>query len=366
MLERVFVDNFRCFVNFEWRPGKLALLLGENGSGKTTLGGVLWAVRGLVADEVDVREAFPARSRTRWDQRLEQRVELDVRLQEDLYGYELVIEHDAEEPDQVLVKRERLRCGSTVLMTFQDGSLQLHDDEGRPGPLFPAHQNRSGVGTVAVGRGYKKLAAFKRWLADEFWFFKPDPRAMQARTDEKVSYLQYSLRNFATWYTLAISQDLDSAVRIKESLAQVLPGFETLGVDKQHPVLQARFKLGHHPAYAVHFQELSEGQRALIALYVLRHVILKPGRLVIFDEPDNYVALREIQPWLAEVIDLALTSEGPQVWFVSHHPEVLNQLAPSYGTRFFRNEDGPVRTEPFKGAPGLTPAEAVAREWSGE
>jgi hypothetical protein len=66
-----------------------------------------------------------------------------------------------------------------------------------------------------------------------------------------------------------------------------------------------------------------------------------------------------------EVIDEALTSGGPQVWFVSHHPELLNRLAPSYGSRFFRHEDGPVRVEPFKGAPGLSAAEAVAREWTG-
>src|SRR5262245_48632894 len=44
VIERVYLDNIRTFVNFEWRPGSLAILLGPNGAGKTalleTLGGI--------------------------------------------------------------------------------------------------------------------------------------------------------------------------------------------------------------------------------------------------------------------------------------------------------------------------------------
>jgi predicted ATPase len=366
MIERIFVDNIRCFVNFEWRPGKLALLLGENGSGKSSLARVLWCIRALVSNEDDVRIWFNKQSRTRWDQRLEQRIELDIRIQGNVYSYELIVEHDPEEPDQAQVKREVLRIADTLLMVFDAGSLQIHDDDGSPGPVFPAHRIRSGLGTVAESKNNKKLTAFKRWFTEDFWYFKPNPSLIEARTDELVRMLRPSLGNFASWYPTTITHDLDAAFRVKDSLSQALPGFETLGVDKQRPRLQARFKAGPKDSYAVDFNELSDGQRALIALYVLRHVIVKPGRMVIFDEPDNYVALREIQPWLMEVIDEALTSDGPQVWFVSHHPEVLNRLAPTYGTRFFRHVDGPVRTELFKGTPGLTPAEVVAREWTGE
>ncbi|MCP3136442.1 AAA family ATPase [Pyxidicoccus xibeiensis] len=364
MLERIFVDNFRCFVNFEWRPGRLALLLGENGSGKSTLGRLLWFVRSLVVNEVEVRQWFSGGSLTRWDQRLEQRIELDVRLPEGIYQYELVVEHDSDEPQRAQVKREALRCAGTSLMTFDEGVLQLHDDDGRAGPAFPAHRSRSGLGAVAASRSNKKLMAFKRWLDEDVWFFKPDPRAMKERTDEGADVLVPDLGNFSSWYPRSIAQDLEVAFRVRDSLAHVFPGFETLGVDKVRPKLQARFKTGKGASYAVDFRELSDGQRALIALYVLRHAILKPGRLVIFDEPDNYVALREIQPWLMEVIDVTLSSDGPQVWFVSHHPELLNRLAPSYGMRLFRHEDGPVRLEPFKGVPGLTPAETIEREWA--
>jgi predicted ATPase len=366
MIERIFVDNVQCFVNFEWKPGRLALLLGENGSGKTSLNRVLWWVRSLVADEEDVRSCFPSATRTRWDQRLEQRIELDVRIQGVLYSYELLVEQDPDLADQAHIKRETLRVAGALLMSFEAGDLQLHADDGSAGPVFPLHKNRSGLSTIAESRNHKRLTAFKRWLIDDVWLFRPDPRAILGRTDEPARKLEPNLRNFAAWYTTAITQDLDVAFQVREALTQVLPGLETLGVDKQRPHLQVRFKAGPKASYALDFGELSDGQRALIALYVLRHAVVKPGRLVVFDEPDNYVALREIQPWLMEVIEAALTSGGPQVWFVSHHPELLNRLAPSYGTRFFRHEEGPARIEPFKGSPGLSAAEAVAREWTGE
>jgi len=36
MLTRIYVDNFRCLVNFEFKPGGKHLLFGRNGSGKSS------------------------------------------------------------------------------------------------------------------------------------------------------------------------------------------------------------------------------------------------------------------------------------------------------------------------------------------
>ena len=44
------------------------------------------------------------------------------------------------------------------------------------------------------------------------------------------------------------------------------------------------------------FSEVSEGQRALIALYMLVYCALTPDRTLLIDEPDNFIALAEIQP----------------------------------------------------------------------
>src|SRR5262249_12601127 len=86
--------------------------------------------------------------------------------------------------------------------------------------------------------------------------------------------------------------------------------------------------------------------------------------LICMDEPDNFVALREIQPWLMGMCQ-AVEDHNLQVLFISHHPELINYLAPQDGILLDRPDGGPTRTLPFSLSPGssLPPAEVVARGW---
>jgi predicted ATPase len=366
MIERLYIDNFRTLVNFEWKPGKIALLLGANGSGKSSVIDALWAVRTLVVDQAEVRRCFPSASRARWEKRLESTVEFDVRIEEQSFTYKLVIEHSNEEPQKSRVSRETLFSDGDLLMDFNKGELHFVRDGSKGGPVVDTDTARSGLGRLAPRRDTKRLAAFKDWLRSDLWFLRPDPRAMTSRTDEDIDWLAPNLSNFASWLPLWMAQDFSAAMRSTQALQKALDGFQALQVSRTSPRLEARFLLAEGGTYDVDFGELSDGQRQLCGLYFLRHAVLQPGRLVIFDEPDNYVALREIQPWLAEVTDLSLSTGGPQLWFASHHPELLNQLAPTYGTTFFRDRGGPTRIRPFAGAEGLSAAEAVARGWNDE
>ena len=112
------------------------------------------------------------------------------------------------------------------------------------------------------------------------------------------------------------------------------------------------------------FDELSDGQRALVGLYTLLHCALTDHSTLCIDEPDNFVALREIQPWLSDILDRS-QENGSQVLLISHHPELLNQLATRNGIIIERTDAGPTRVRPF--APPddwtLTPAEIIARGW---
>ncbi len=41
MLKRLYVDNYKCLVNFEFVPQQIQLLLGVNGTGKSSVFDVL-------------------------------------------------------------------------------------------------------------------------------------------------------------------------------------------------------------------------------------------------------------------------------------------------------------------------------------
>jgi ATPase subunit of ABC transporter with duplicated ATPase domains len=113
-----------------------------------------------------------------------------------------------------------------------------------------------------------------------------------------------------------------------------------------------------------YLNELSEGQRCLICLYTILHFLLAKGSTVILDEPDNFVSLREIQPWLTAVADAIEDGHG-QMLIVSHHPELIDLWAPESGVKFVRDGVGPVRAIEFRGDPEspLSASELVARGW---
>ena len=51
-------------------------------------------------------------------------------------------------------------------------------------------------------------------------------------------------------------------------------------------------------SFRLDFNELSDGQQTLIALYALLHFLVQENTTLCIDEPDNFVALAELQPWL--------------------------------------------------------------------
>lgn len=359
MIERIYIDNIRSFVNFEFRPGPMVLLAGANGSGKTALIEVIRSVQSMLMGVASCDEAFPEELRTRWGIRTDQTVELDVRGPTGVYCYRLAIAADEEEVGRTCVQSETLQHEGKVLFQFTSGQVFMPVQGEEPGSLFLASKSRSAIGMVEPTKKNTLLAWFKRWV----WgvsLLRPDPRAMLARYERPSPILTPNQSNFCAWYTNALMLKPGAIFKANATLSAVLPGFiELFEVAGR---MSARFEHGGSTVEFA-FDELSDGQRALIALYVVRQVSAAAGRVLVIDEPDNYVALREIQPWLNDILDATLISGGPQVWLISHHPELLNMLAGDYGWRMFRDDSGPSRIERFATAEGLDAAETAARGW---
>jgi predicted ATPase len=81
------------------------------------------------------------------------------------------------------------------------------------------------------------------------------------------------------------------------------------------------------------------------------------------DEPENFLALREVQPWLDALMSRTETNESQAV-LVSHHPELINALAVGHGRWLDRTSGGPTRCQPItEDGSGLPISELVARGW---
>lgn len=150
------------------------------------------------------------------------------------------------------------------------------------------------------------------------------------------------------------------------SLREAVPGLEAVDLNEAGLDVRVLHALiaGPTGTFAVlPFSDLSEGQRALVALYVLLYCAVGEDRLLLIDEPDNFIALAEIQPWLLKLLDRVDDTNG-QVILVSHHPELVNQLAEG-SILLDRPGGAETRVRPFEPPDdsGLTASEIIARGW---
>jgi predicted ATPase len=115
------------------------------------------------------------------------------------------------------------------------------------------------------------------------------------------------------------------------------------------------------------FSELSDGQRAIVALYAIMRFTVRNDVTLCIDEPENYLALAEIQPWLLE-LEMACQDADAQALLISHHPELIDLLALEKGLWFSRSHLGPVRARPVDvdEVGDVTVSDFVARGWVNE
>jgi predicted ATPase len=367
MLTRLYIDNFKCFVGFEYKPGRRQLILGGNGSGKSSLMDAFLLLQRFLVFGRKTEDVFLATDRTKWMDELKQTFEVEATLAGSGYLYTLVLDsHD--DPVKPKVTAEKLCCDGRPIFEFERGRVSLYNDRFEQTAEYPFDASRSALATIARSDDNEKVTRFGLWMGNTLCF-TINPFLMTPRAEEESPGPKPDLSNFAAWYRHLIPQHPRETQALMKSLQSSLDGFEYLrleNVGQNMRLLVAEFAKGG-ASINFGFNQLSEGQRNLIGLYTILHFVIAKGGTVVLDEPDNFISLGEIQPWLMAVDD-AIEDHGGQVLIISHHPELINQWAPNYGVRFVRDGMGPVRVEKFHGDPDslLAPAELIARGWEGE
>lgn len=373
MLERLFVDNYKCLVNFELRLDEMSLLLGPNGTGKSAVLGVVSALRKLVRGEAKVTDGdvFPTSTLTRWQDTEEptnQMFELRIRLDEEVFNYRMVVEQDPLQR-RARVTKEVLDVAGQPLFAFDKGVVTLYRDDHSEGPTFHSDWSESALARVVPQNDNQRLCRFVDFLR-RIVVCALHPPAIRAESRTEVPTLAHDASNYADWFRHVVQEYPDLRQPYIDRLNATLDGgfrsmrLEQVGKDTRDLVASFQAPDGGSP-YELRLDELSDGERALIVLYGLVDLAHRQDAVLFLDEPDNYLALREIQPWLVALED-AVGESVRQTLICSHNPEIIDYLGAECGVFLVRNDAGIVavaKPELNGSTEGLKLSEIVARGW---
>jgi predicted ATPase len=362
MITRLYVNNYRCLVAFDMKFDSLEVLCGANGTGKSS---VFDAVK-FICDLATGRCFFGGQSGDinnriitklelcHWLDSTNQEFELELKADDHDFKY---IIHIGQVPShEPRIIKEMAFCDNRELYTRDlDG---VHFDQGRSG--FPLDWRQAALSSIQPVPERAKIEILQKALSN-ILIVRPSVRNMEFESKAENKFLNSEVGNVISWYR-HLSQDQELTDILRESFRGVWPDLKHLKLDDagmSFKILELHFE-----GVVLPFSGLSDGEKMLISLYMIHSALAKGSIASVFiDEPDNYISLQELQPWLLSMSEI--TDDHHQVILISHNSEILDNN-PSKGIVFVRdNHKSPTRTVPLNVPEGMSAREALARGWVG-
>lgn len=370
MFKRIYVDNYRCFVNFDLPLNEITLLLGRNGTGKTSLLDVIFALRELLCGKAKISDPniFSNRTLTAWQTNGNQVLEVDVAVHNDLLRYRIEIDHDHSKGQARISKEVLSSENGQPLFLFGNGDVHLFRDDHSRGSEYSADWTESALAMVAPRDRNTRLTAFLDFIRSVV-VCDLYPANFEHETARHDLMLARDARNFASWYRHLKLEQPGRVESLRSTLKQEIDGFDGIRLPKVD--MNTRAFVMDFQAFGKKFSlgldQVSDGQRALTALYAIVHLSAGLRYTLFLDAPENYLALAEIQPWLMDLSEMC-GCDIPQAVICSHHPELIDFLGHAHGVSLSRDVSGAAKwsrvseADPIGGSP-LKLSELVARGW---
>lgn len=376
MLKRLYVHNYKCLVNFEINfDQNISLFLGANGSGKTSVFSSLHELQKFITSHIRLDDKkldnkdqiFKTSTLTRWGDELIQKFEIEIEGNGGTYKYVLEIEHQPEK-NLARVINENLAFDSQPLYKFiieEEGGMSVgkgrlfnDNNPNNDGIPYASDCFSSGLGSVQERYDNKKLIWFKKWL-ETLFIIHINPSVMQIDMDRDESHPELDLSNYVAWLNYWNNENSEGVFSVVSKLKEIIKDFSSFKFSQAGTKKILEIKINK---YLYRFDELSDGQKALAALYTLVYCIPE-NSVVCIDEPENFLALPEIQPWL-NVLEEQCNEKNLQALLISHHSSLINLLAPDSGYWFSRR-DNHTRIEKIteQDSDGLSLAQLIEIGW---
>lgn len=329
MLLRLYIHNFRCMENFEFKPGvaSSALLIGKNGSGKSTLAQTLKIFQAIGRGVNRVGQLVGSRDFTLGRTTVPIRLEMDVQLSDRVYRYSLAFDLP-EKFRELRVIEEKLLLNDEVLYSRELAQVTVRrQGAGQPEAKFNIDWHLVALPVIQDPSASSALGTFREWLANMI-LLAPIPRLMGGDASFETLEPREDCQNFSDWLSGLLAEYPAAYSIISQHLQQIMPDladfrFERSG--KEAKSLFVRFKVdttGHE----FDFDFLSDGEKCFFLCAVVLAANQCYGPLFAFwDEPDNYLSLSEVSHFV-----MALRQgfyNGGQIVMTSHNEEAVRRFS---------------------------------------
>lgn len=329
MLQRLYIHNFRCLENFEFKPGSAssALLIGKNGSGKSTLAKVFRLFQAIGRGTNRVGQLVRVKDFTLGRTDVPIRLEMEAKLSGRLYRYILLLDLP-ERFRELRVLEEKLMLDDEVVYSRELAQVVIKRQGGaQPEAKFNIDWHLIALPVIQDPSSSDALSEFREWMA-RMILLAPIPSHMGGEASDETLEPEEDGKNFADWLSGILAQYPSAYSTLTRHLQGIMPDladfrFERAG--KESKSLLVRFK-SEKAEHEFEFDSLSDGEKCFFLCAVVLAANQCYGPLFAFwDEPDNYLALHEVSHFV-----MALRQgfhKGGQIVMTSHNEEAVRRFS---------------------------------------
>ena len=309
MIRRIYIDNYKCFRNFEIKLSSLpcTMLIGPNGAGKSSLGEILWLFHSIGYGLSNLAEALKSSvksgvmlstnggssdvAKTRSDNGV-LHLEIDIGDGDCVWQYAIMAQPEG---DKFAVLRESLQVNERMLLLRSEGaflnSAAVKFTVERNVLLLPFATDALG----AVG----EISRFKECL-QRIQMVKPIPSRITSRVLARAGELKSDCSNLASWIVDLFARSPIAYQRFEDYLSLVMQDFghvSVLPIASEGRILMVWFRTGDgNEEMGLPFESLSDGEKCqFVAAALLAANATMDNFTCFWDEPDNYITTSEIK-----------------------------------------------------------------------
>ena len=328
MINRLYVNNFRCLENFELvmsdRPS--TLLIGKNGAGKSTVSFALEVFQSIArgVNRVGALVKLSDFWRSQFD--IPVRFEIEALIDGAVYDYRLAFELP-EGFKELRVLEENLTVAGVSIYSRQGAQVELAGTKKGAPAKFLVDWHLVALPLIHQQSVDDPLFILNNWLA-RMLILAPIPSQMTGDSEGETLMPDRQVKNFGEWFSGLLAHSPAAYALIDKYLKEVMTDFR----DIKNPIsrteyrsLTVQFKQGQ-AVLSLPFGDLSDGEKCFfICALVLASNDSYGPLFCLWDEPDNYLALSEVGYFVAAL--RRSFQSGGQLLITSHNAEAIQKFS---------------------------------------